>query len=324
MRAMPVDLGYIVVLALKKTFRLPYKTFKEDPENISEFVLQDRLEFLLKKIELSENKYSYHYDKSLTKEEWKDFYDIDISGLENQYYIMMRGGTFNPGEDTEKYLSFEPIYSRFRNTYNRRQLYDLELLLLCSDFEGGYFPFSRQQIEVKKGSSLDTNHEKSRIVHKKRRKKPKSLHFVTLRNKQKKIYFNKVLRLKNRKIESLTEINGFEKLRTLKVLDLEGNRLRDLKGIKILKNLKELYVSNNSLTEVKELQDLPHLQALDLSYNKIQDISGLEYLRKLKELKIPFIWNINAIIKSIDHIKENYNSVIVKKPKELLKALRKV
>ena len=86
---MPVELGFTVILALKKMFRLPDESSEPDPRKASEFSLQDRLEFIFKEIKLKENKYSYRYDWEYEKEDWEDMYGVDISGLEDDYYILV-------------------------------------------------------------------------------------------------------------------------------------------------------------------------------------------------------------------------------------------
>jgi len=55
---MPVELGFTVIIALKKMFRLPDESSEPDLKGwkLSEFTLQDRLEFIFNKIKLKENK----------------------------------------------------------------------------------------------------------------------------------------------------------------------------------------------------------------------------------------------------------------------------
>ena len=84
---MPVELGFTVILALKKTFRLPNESSEPDPKGkflwkLSKFTLADRLENIFEKIKLKENKYSYRFRHYYQKEDWQDMYDVDISGLE--------------------------------------------------------------------------------------------------------------------------------------------------------------------------------------------------------------------------------------------------
>ena len=149
---MPVELGYTVVTALKKSFRLPSESMEPDPPKISEFKLQDRLEYIFNKIKLDENKYSYHYDRELNLEDWKSLYNVEISGLEDEYYILLREGGYDKadydGDPDKKYddYLYDSVYKRFGNRYRRRNIYDDNLILVFSYFEGGdvsHFPALR-------------------------------------------------------------------------------------------------------------------------------------------------------------------------------------
>ena len=58
----------------------------------------------------------------------------------------------------------------------------------------------------------------------------------------------------------------------IEVLELRKNKLRKLKGIANMKQLKELYVCENELTDIRGLENLPHLHKLSVRNNKIKTI----------------------------------------------------
>ena len=140
---MPVELGYTVLLALKKTFRLPNQSTDPDPRDISEFTLQDRLEFIFNEIKLDESTF-YDYNWEFDKEYFEEIHGVDISGLEDKYYILVRDGTYDKadyeGDPDKRYNDYlyEPLYKRYGNVYKRKNLFDDKLILLLSYFEGGF------------------------------------------------------------------------------------------------------------------------------------------------------------------------------------------
>ena len=69
-------------------------------------------------------------------------------------------------------------------------------------------------------------------------------------------------------------------------LILNWNKLTDIIGIKVFKNIKELNLLDNELTNISVLKDLNKLETLTLNDNNIFDISVLKDLNNLKELNI--------------------------------------
>ena len=69
-------------------------------------------------------------------------------------------------------------------------------------------------------------------------------------------------------------------------LDFQFNKLTDISGIKLFKNLKVLYLLFNDITDISVIQYLIKLQDLDISYTQIKDISVIQYLIKLQDLDI--------------------------------------
>jgi len=109
-------------------------------------------------------------------------------------------------------------------------------------------------------------------------------------------------------------------------LDLSWNKLTDISGIKLFKNLKYLDLDNNELTDIFVLKDLNFLEFLGLSNNNIKDISIVKNLTNLKALNINDLKlrsNQIQYINSCKNLKElicNYNGF---KNKSVLKQLNK-
>ena len=55
-------------------------------------------------------------------------------------------------------------------------------------------------------------------------------------------------------------------------MELRKNKLRKLKGIANMKNLKELYVCENEVTDIRGIENLPNLHRLSVRNNKIKGI----------------------------------------------------
>ena len=73
------------------------------------------------------------------------------------------------------------------------------------------------------------------------------------------------------------------------LLSLSFNKLTDIIGIKIFKNLEELYISYNNITNISNLKNLNNLKRLYLNNNKIKDISIIQYFKNLEKLNIGYL-----------------------------------
>ncbi|MGQ4874988.1 MAG: leucine-rich repeat domain-containing protein [Promethearchaeia archaeon] len=75
--------------------------------------------------------------------------------------------------------------------------------------------------------------------------------------------------------------------------------LKEITGLRNLKALKHLYLSNNQIKSLEELEDLKNLTHLYIANNLIDDIKNLDYLKKLNNLKFLDI-SKNRITDKID------------------------
>ena len=109
----------------------------------------------------------------------------------------------------------------------------------------------------------------------------------------------------------LTDISGIKLFKNLKKLYLDYNRVTDISGIKLFKNLRLLYLNNNEITDIFVLKDLKNLEILNISNNQIKDISVIQYLKNLQILRIDnlelesdlfkYIKNLNNLKKLFCH-----------------------
>ena len=69
-----------------------------------------------------------------------------------------------------------------------------------------------------------------------------------------------------------------------KIIDLwlSHNKLTDISGIKLFKNLKYLYINDNKIKDISALKNLTELEMLDIKSNNIKDISVVQSLIQLK------------------------------------------
>lgn len=58
----------------------------------------------------------------------------------------------------------------------------------------------------------------------------------------------------------------------MEILELRKNRLKKLAGLKNMRSLQELYVSENLLTDIRGLENLPSLKKLYVRGNKIKKL----------------------------------------------------
>ncbi len=112
--------------------------------------------------------------------------------------------------------------------------------------------------------------------------------------------------LKNKGINSISEIKGLENFPAMKTLDLSNNNISEISGLDHMENLFNLNLSNNKISEIKGLDNLRNLRFLRLSNNLIQEIKGLDSQKSLMTLYL----NGNQIeeIKGLDNLK-NLNAL---------------
>ncbi|MCJ1468705.1 hypothetical protein MMC07_007335 [Pseudocyphellaria aurata] len=82
----------------------------------------------------------------------------------------------------------------------------------------------------------------------------------------------------------ISRVKGLESLTRLTSLDLSFNRIKHIKNIGHLKELKDLYLVQNKIQTIEGLEGLEKLRNLELAANRIREIENLETLSGLEEL----------------------------------------
>ena len=72
----------------------------------------------------------------------------------------------------------------------------------------------------------------------------------------------------------------------IKEFNLYNNKLTDISGIKLFKNLISLNLSYNQIKDIFVIKDLINLTELYMHNNQIENISVIQYLNNLKDLSI--------------------------------------
>lgn len=116
---------------------------------------------------------------------------------------------------------------------------------------------------------------------------------------------NKITRLKSNNYndkDKIKSLKGIGYLKNLKYLDVAVNQLTSLSGIEKLSKLETLIVTQNNLTSLSGVKNLKNLTKLDVSENKIRNINEIKYLHKLKYISIT--GNSISNIKSVENLTE--------------------
>ncbi len=101
--------------------------------------------------------------------------------------------------------------------------------------------------------------------------------------------------------QTLNDLNfEFNELNLTKIfkVDAPNSNIKDISGIKYLKNLQKLILNNNNIIDVSELSQLNNLLLVDLDNNEIGDITSLFNLKNLQYLNAE-----NNNIKTLEGIK---------------------
>ena len=85
------------------------------------------------------------------------------------------------------------------------------------------------------------------------------------------------------KVKSL---KGIEKLANLKKLEIYKTQLEDISSIEGCKNLEEIEMVGNKIKSIKGLENHPKLKEVNLSKNNIENLDGLTGLPQLKTINL--------------------------------------
>jgi len=77
----------------------------------------------------------------------------------------------------------------------------------------------------------------------------------------------------------LTDISGIKVFKNLEILWLSFNEINDITDLKYLNNITEIYLNNNNIINTEIIKYLNKLKILDLRYNKI---NKTEYFDKIE------------------------------------------
>ncbi len=148
--------------------------------------------------------------------------------------------------------------------------------------------------------------------------------YVTFEGEQFRVRL-KSLKICNKHIKNITDIQGLDKLWRLRKLHLSHNDITSLKGIEHLIILKVLKLSDNKIQEIEFLRNLPKLEKLYLDNNQLKEIKYSATLpHTLRYLNI----SKNPVEKFQIYTKETYKKIHFgpKKwfPKQELKRLKKI
>ena len=96
---------------------------------------------------------------------------------------------------------------------------------------------------------------------------------------------------------ALEDLSGLETNTALRVLDFSNNRVSSLSGLSHLKNIEDVWASNNQLESFeeveRELKDKEHLQTVYFEGNPLQTKTPAVYRNKVR-LALPQIMQIDA------------------------------
>ncbi|MFD1406475.1 leucine-rich repeat domain-containing protein [Robinsoniella peoriensis] len=126
------------------------------------------------------------------------------------------------------------------------------------------------------------------------------------------------------KKDKIKSLKGLSKLKNLRELNVTSNKLKSLSGVEKLVNLTSLAANDNQLVDISAIKNLLKLEYLHVYNNKISSLKDINKLTRLKSLDV----QINRIKKlpdlkkypNLDEVEFKYNKISAK---ELNKKLPK-
>ena len=134
---------------------------------------------------------------------------------------------------------------------------------------------------------------------------------------------SKSLKLRNKLINNITDIQGLEQIWRLRKLDLSHNQIISMKGIEYLPNLRILKLSDNKIQKIERIKNFLKLKKLSIDNNQLKEFHAADLPNTLKHINIAK----NPIEKFHIYTKATYEIIHFgpKKwfPKQELKRLKK-
>ncbi|KND91155.1 Protein phosphatase 1 regulatory subunit SDS22 [Tolypocladium ophioglossoides CBS 100239] len=82
----------------------------------------------------------------------------------------------------------------------------------------------------------------------------------------------------------IAHMRGIDELTNLTSLDLSFNKIKHIKHVSHMTQLKELFLVANKIGRIEGLDGLEHLTSLELGSNRIRELQNLDNLKNLAEL----------------------------------------
>lgn len=134
----------------------------------------------------------------------------------------------------------------------------------------------------------------------------------------------KTLKLRNKNIKNITDIQGLDKIWRLKKLDLSHNQIQSMKGIEFLPNLRILKLSYNRIQKIENIDHFQRLKKISIDNNQLKELNGGDLPNTLSQINIAK----NPIVKFNIYTKKLYQVIHFgpKKwfPKQELKSLKRM
>ena len=104
----------------------------------------------------------------------------------------------------------------------------------------------------------------------------------------------------------LTDISGIKLFKNLEILSLGFNKINDISVIYNLKKIKQLYLDNNELTDISVLKNLTNLEVLDIK-NLLLESDQIQYIKSLNNLKELWCRNGFKDMSVVNKLNKNIN-----------------
>ena len=87
-------------------------------------------------------------------------------------------------------------------------------------------------------------------------------------------------------------------------LSLSDNKLTDISGVKLFKNLKSLYLNNNKIINISVIQYLKNLEILSINNLELKS-NQIQYINSLNNLKYLYCFNGFKDMNILDKLNKN-------------------
>lgn len=184
---------------------------------------------------------------------------VIVIGIIYIYFKRTESPDIKPELIPSSLISQQPENNRSETSYNEDQYQTLRNIL--------NIPTSSSSSNTQQVGPLTANYTSTIQTEDK-----SQANYVSYEGEQYHVRF-KSLKIRNKHINNITDIQGLDKIWRLRKLDLSHNQITTMKGIEYFPNLRILKLSDNKIQKIENIRNFQKLKKVFLDINQLKELN---------------------------------------------------